>query len=190
MRKIGEIIKWNEIREGDLLEFVEFVEDRFGALHDHWEFKPGNCYKAKRYNSIMGVESESESKEIAPSNYGFVFKLVDCNLPPKLENGMVCVIKDGRELLVVNNDVLIDKNWHAVVTLNDYNYDLSCAHNFFNIEKIYSPVHESRDVINPSKVTTFGTLIWQRKTKEQLAIEEEIKDLEDKISELKSKLNK
>jgi len=202
MRKIGEIIEFEDMREGDVVEFVGYT------IYPYcYTYTVGKSYKVTINNSGV-IGPVDEHGMVPPENYGFEFKLVATqeqqNKPPKLQDGMVVEVQEGAgygKRYIVLGETLI----------NSSGYNNQCAYdedllmygdidNEFTIMKVYKPIKikNLKSLFNMDD-SIFARnemeLLWERKAipTEQgqhiSELEEQIEEMKQKVSTMKQKVN-
>ena len=213
MRKIGEIIEFEDMREGDVVEFVGYTTDYPNPNLSYWRYNVG-----KSYSVVIDADGDrgplDEDGDIPPKNYGFEFKLVATqeqqNKPPKLQDGMVVEVQEGAgygKRYIVLGETLI----------NSSGYNNQCAYdedllmygdidNEFTIMKVYKPIKikNLKSLFNMDD-SIFARnemeLLWERKAipteqgqhiselEEQIEeMKQEVSAMEQKVAELKGSL--
>ena len=211
MRKIGEIIEFEDMREGDVVEFVGYtlvyIPDYTGADPTQWGYECGKNYLVGFGNNGGKFGPITDNGEAPSRNWGFVFKLVatqEQQDPPKLQDGMVVEVQEdagyGKRYIVLGETLI-----------NSSGYNNRCAYdedllmhgdidNGFTIMKVYKPIKikNLKSLFNMDD-SIFARnemeLLWERKTipteQEQHIneLEEQIEEMKQKVSTMKQKVN-
>ena len=192
MRKIGEIIEFEDMREGDVVEFVGYT------IYPYcYTYTVGKSYKVTINNSGV-IGPVDEHGMVPPENYGFEFKLVATqeqqNKPPKLQDGMVVEVGCGKRYIVFGDRLVGKFGWNPLSYYDDdLNGNEDVAGDDYVINKVFS-VKEALDVESildkDDKRIWINSveLLWERKAipTEQ---EQHINELEEQVEEMKQKVS-
>ena len=204
MRKIGEIIEFEDMREGDVVEFVGYIPDYTGTEPVWWGYECGKNYLVGFDNNGGKFGPITDNGEAPYRNWGFVFKLVATqeqqNKPPKLQDGMVVEVGCGKRYIVFGDRLVGKFGWNPLSYYDDdLNGNEDVVGDNYVINKVFS-VKEALDVesiLDKDKRIWINSveLLWERKaipTEQEQHInelEEQIEEMKQKVSTMKQKVN-